>query len=213
MGTGLQNVSGWRDTRYNRVLGGNATPKYIKIKSATGKGEMVVKRSLIERVEDRDDGGATIHCSDCVCQTASTASEVLEAMEGKPSSCPTHFVLHRREGNTATSWHHADLSTPLGERIHPDAFKETNTPVAEPSRPTRCVTYSTYSGGKVYELSLGPDGATSGYKELEQETASEPPIGAVKSPACTCEVREFPFGSDDCPTHGIGTAWRDLHGE
>lgn len=193
-------------------------PKYIKVKNGTGEGELVLRTKHVLKIVDKDDGTADITFGESlagawVIKTASTAAEVLEAMEDKPSSCPTHFVLHRREGNTATSWHHADLSTPLGERIHPDAFKETNTPVAEPSRPTRCVTYSTYSGGKVYELSLGPDGATSGYKELEQETASEPPIGAVKSPACTCEVREFPFGSDDCPTHGIGTAWRDLHGE
>lgn len=83
-------------------------PKYIKIKSATGKGEMVVKRSLIERVEDRDDGGATIHCSDCVYQTASTAAEVLEAMEGKQEVRGTLRI----QGNSATVWHHADLSTP-----------------------------------------------------------------------------------------------------
>lgn len=217
--------------------------KFIKVKNGTGEGDLVLRTKLVLKIIDVGEGRAKISYGDDLSdawelQTASTAAEVLEAMEGKEQSCPVHFTLQRRDGNIdanptiTVDWRHGiveeenvlrpmlfdeykklwvaqharDTFPGLDHLINNSAeIAEIDTPIVEPARPIRC---TTYTGGKTYEISFGPDGIAAAHRGLEQDVNPEYPVGAAKPPICTCGSFA---GNADCPTHGIGTAWHDLH--
>lgn len=188
--------------------------KFIKIKNDTGSGEMVLRTRFILKVADREEGGANVVYGESVGEstlfkTASTAAEVLVAIEGKKEPCGIAFFsraeYEQRYGaanGITVDWRQA---TPMGERIHPSAFSAAqDVSVAWHHIGERVKQESlSFNTKSTEEL---PDGAVV-FQGLEHMIRTEPP---AESQDCTCS--SFAGENVDCPKHGAGTAWRDLHG-
>jgi hypothetical protein len=80
--------------------------EFIKIKNDTGDGEMIIKAASILRVCDREEGGAVVEYGENfnsngvnyeVFRTASTAAEVLAAIEGTQEPRPNLVFMSKEE--------------------------------------------------------------------------------------------------------------------
>jgi hypothetical protein len=107
--------------------------EFVLIKNADGDGHRMLRAASIIDVEDMEAGAfVTYNRGDVIStlKTASTAAEVLAAIEGT-------------QQNNGAHWYHVAPGASLGERIHPDAFKPE-------------VAYAkTDSGPKQYAVSVG----------------------------------------------------------